>query len=639
MRELRDQTLDITRFSLLGQVTIYCFLSVLFIMLILAGVSNNRGRCSYAVWHNIAFLTLIHWIPLINVDDNSEFQSFFEQIAIIFRPFRLPNVCLDESITMPIYNSMMIYSNGFINNAKEILLIYFTVLFTCISVLIMNKYSPSPGLDRMAKAIKYSIIIRLHLVFYLDFMTFSMINVYFFTGNNTCSSTNMGLSLFFLILGGCWIMAIPVIIKLKMVNDMENHHDTVFQSISTLVNEFKPCFQTTKYQYYTIFLLYRFSLAFSLVVLPNSPAVQLFIIATFQVIISNSYAVAYIGLAKPYAKRRDAITVFVAESLCLVLVVFIGIRSLNGISDNTKYYTSAMCVLLIWLAEISIIVRFALSIINLGQSSTQPEPAETITAVVPVAEQLSDNSSLKLPGKINNVSELPPINEKDSDLSDPIETYFPMEPYKYYQDAYNSRGLGSRRLDVTEIEEGPPPTGNRSEKKAVFNPAPSERSTKRERTLKNVTFAPGTATVQERKEEKVLTLGFNTLESYKPALRSRGNTEGKKEEIANESYSTSVRSRINTEVKRDESANESYNLSIRSRVNTEIKREESESYSPSTRSRVNTEGKRENMINTTEKYGKVEQKQNLIEELRIKDFLQKVNNLDLKVGNKGLGFQ
>lgn len=285
MSDLRDSELDMSRLSLTGKITMYSFLSFLFLMFITAIILKNRGKCLYAVWHNISFLTLIHWIPLINIDNNSEFESFFSEIAVIFRPFSLPSICSDEPIEAGAYKSLNIDSNGFINNAKEMLLIYFAVLTFCIMILLISKYKSSETIEKIKKQVKYSAIIRLHLLLYLDFMTFSMINVYFYSGKNTCSTINLGFSLFFLIMGGCWILAIPVIIKVKMIRDRESHHDVLFESIGTIVNEFKPCFQTLKYQFYTIFLLYRFSLSFCLVILPNSPSVQLFIIAVFQAII------------------------------------------------------------------------------------------------------------------------------------------------------------------------------------------------------------------------------------------------------------------------------------------------------------------------------------------------------------------
>lgn len=287
MRELTSQTLGMSEFGTLGKITIYLFLSVILLMFIFALATGNRGKCLFAVWHNISFITIIHWIALINIDDNSEFESFFEQIAIIFRPFSLPTLCEESPIDIHVYTTMKIYSNGLINNAKEILLLYFSVMLFCIGVIIAGKYSDSETILNLKKKVKYSVIIRLHLIVFLDIMTFSMIDLYFYSDSTQCSGLNLAFSLFFLLMGCCWILMLPIIIKIQMNKDQENHHDIVFESIETIVQEFKPSFQTTKYQFYTIYLLYRFSLAFCLIMLPKSPSVQLFMIALFQTITRN----------------------------------------------------------------------------------------------------------------------------------------------------------------------------------------------------------------------------------------------------------------------------------------------------------------------------------------------------------------
>ena len=120
---------------------------------------------------------------------------------MLFRPFTMPNFCVDEAITVPVYQGIKIYSNSFINNAKEELLVYFLVIFLSVIIIILSKFTSSPFIANLKKHVKYSVIIRLHLVFYLDFMTFSMINVYFYSGQNSCSSSNLGFSLFFLVVG------------------------------------------------------------------------------------------------------------------------------------------------------------------------------------------------------------------------------------------------------------------------------------------------------------------------------------------------------------------------------------------------------------------------------------------------------
>ena len=84
-------------------------------------------------------------------------------------------------------------------------------------------------------------------------------------------------------------MIIPIVIKLKMKKEKESQHDAIFESIETIIQEFKPSLLTSNYQFYTIYLLYRFSLAFCLVILTDSPSVQIFMIGIFQTIICKIF--------------------------------------------------------------------------------------------------------------------------------------------------------------------------------------------------------------------------------------------------------------------------------------------------------------------------------------------------------------
>lgn len=73
---------------------------------------------------------------------------------------------------------------------------------------------------------------------------------------------------------------------------------------------------------------------------------------------------------------------FISELLSLFLVIFIGIRSLNGISETTKSNTSAFCVFLIWLNELVIISRYVLSISSNNRTGLDHTDSETPSQIV-----------------------------------------------------------------------------------------------------------------------------------------------------------------------------------------------------------------------------------------------------------------
>ena len=286
MRSLSENSADST-FELAGSITIYTFLLILLTQLVISLISSNRGQCSYAIWHNISYLTLIHWLPLIDLNKDSELEFFFRRLGIIFRPFELPSLCKGSEVTISSYKNIKINSNGFINNAKELLLVYILVLFCCFSIIIAGKFVNKPIIERLKKEIKWNVLIRLHLVLFLDFIIFAVIDIRFYNAGESCSEINLILSLFFIITGAAWIIFLPVMIKQRNDKASDIEFVSVFDGILTLVYEFKPIFEVTKYQYYPLQLVCRFSLAFCIVFLNSSQSVQLLMISGFEIIMSN----------------------------------------------------------------------------------------------------------------------------------------------------------------------------------------------------------------------------------------------------------------------------------------------------------------------------------------------------------------
>ena len=286
MRTLSDDSRN-SNFELAGSITIYTFLLILMIQLIISLIFRNRGQCSFAIWHNISYLTLIHWLPLIELNQDSELESFIKRIGIIFRPFELPSLCKGSEVTISSYNNIQIYSNGFINNSKELLLVYLVVLLYCFSIIIAGRYVNKPIIQRLKQEIKWNVLIRLHLILFLDFITFAVINIKFYSTGESCSEINLILSLFFIISGVAWIIFIPIMIKQRADRELDIEFLDAFKGITTLVYEFKPIFEVSKYQFYPLQLICRFSLAFSFVFLSSSQSVQLLLSSGFEIIISK----------------------------------------------------------------------------------------------------------------------------------------------------------------------------------------------------------------------------------------------------------------------------------------------------------------------------------------------------------------
>lgn len=386
-RLLNSQSIEKSRLDYAGKLSIYTFLSLLLLQCLLCVFSKNRGSCSFAIWFNISYLQVIHWINFINIDADSEFEAFFTEFSVIFRPFKLGSVCSDEEIQESSYKAVKISSNGFINNAKELLIVYGTVLFLCFVAFVGYYKLKIEFFERFIKLIKYSVIIRLHLLVLLDFMVFSMINIKFFSGNSECSSINLVFAIVFLIIAGGFVLIIPMIFKRMITTDLETHIDTLFQPFETLFGEFVSTSNIIKLQYYSIYIIYRLVLSFSLVYLSYSPTVQLFMITTFQVLMRNSYTVLYILKIDPYKHKSDKITAIISESLTLALFILFFVRYMS-LGDAANYYISVFSILIIWATEICIMIRFIFAF-------KRSEPLNEATQALPSSETSKNIESEK----------------------------------------------------------------------------------------------------------------------------------------------------------------------------------------------------------------------------------------------------
>lgn len=415
-----------SNFENIGRITRISFQIILLLQVIIALILKNKGNCFFSVWYNLGYLSLIHWIPMINLNPGTELKSLLNEFSSLLKPFSLPEICVDEAIDDQIYKDSRIKSNGFINNAKELLLIYLFFILLCILILITFRSTSSAFWRNIINQIKWNAFIRIHLIVFLDFITLSLINIYYFSTVTICSVTNLALSLILVLIGGIWIFMNPVILKKKINSNPEEHHSVVFKEVSTLVNEFKPVFEISKFQFYTIFLLYRFSLALNIVLLSNSPSIQILLVSSFQVLISNFRLVLYIGLSKPFKSKKDAFTVFISEFFTLLLVLLIGFRSLGNVADSLHIGTSIICVCILWLNELVIIIRFILTI---HDARSKVLPGINTSTIFPARDNLGIGSRASNKSSENVFIQ----NVNNTELIESIEAYNSNETYKYLQ--------------------------------------------------------------------------------------------------------------------------------------------------------------------------------------------------------------
>lgn len=354
---IRDESNDKSRLEFAGSFTLYSFYSLLILQIVICMLTKNRCNSSFAIWYNISYLQIIQWVNLMKIDPNSEFEAFFKPISIFFRPIKIEYGCWDESLNESGFETVQIHSSWIISNAQAMLIFYVGVLFLCLFLISMNIYNNIEILTNLMRVVKYSMIIRIHLLFFLDLMIFSMINIKFLTGDSSCSTMNFVFSIIFVTINVSFLLVLPLIIKNTVKVSENTNFELISQPFETLFSEFAPSSSQLNFQYYTIYLIHRFTLSFTLINFENVLYLQLFVIITFQLAISNSYSVYYIFKVNPYKCQIDTKTTLISESLTLILFTIFWIRALN-FGPDFNYYLTVICVLIIWITEMCNITKF-----------------------------------------------------------------------------------------------------------------------------------------------------------------------------------------------------------------------------------------------------------------------------------------
>ena len=471
------------RYNFIGKITLRSFQSILLFQVLLALLFKNRRNCSFSIWYNITFFSMIHWISSINLPPNEDLDAFFRHISQILHSGIFPQICRDQTIESNNFKRTGIESSGFLSNSKDLL---FPYLFACCIVGFLILFERIMKKDRIAMDCTWNFIIRINLLLYLEFITYGLINIYFFSEVNTCSIINLSLSVIFIILGFSWLIAHPIILNhyLCQSSSPEEFHSQ--ESISTLTHEFKPLLQNSSHHYYTIFLIYRFLFSMSLVFLQNSPFTQVSLIFIFQIITSTYYVVVYIASTSPYQFKLDYFSVLASEFLLLLLIIFTAIRSLPALQGQAQEYIIMLSISILWLNELTILGRFILTIFStppVPLSPNHPDPViQDIKNPQHTIQDLENSYS------INNFTEL---NEKIIIV---------------YEKHYCRNKEPNTKINLNEKSSSPKNSGLAPKRPAKlnlnknFNPSPSSHGLVRKielRPVKQVKLPIGAKTKQK----------------------------------------------------------------------------------------------------------------------------------------------
>lgn len=143
----------------------------------------------------------------------------------------------------------------------------------------------------------------------------------------------------------------------------------------------------------------------------------------------------YIVFSRPFQKRFEGIIVFLSELSLLILVILIGIRSMDTLSESNKYNASISCVSIIWLTELLILLRFILRIIYYQDHPALARASATAAnnSIMPITTMNAEDRNHDLKSIHSSKISVYSIERlsDNTQLADRTEIYMPNEQYTY----------------------------------------------------------------------------------------------------------------------------------------------------------------------------------------------------------------
>ena len=353
----------------------------LFIILLLVSLSNgNKNQARYIIWHYWSWIQFIKWSALINTPSADESLKFFKHLIKVFKPDPLNKFSPHSSVPER-FKDLGIGKAYFLNNAEIPLIVwsFFAVLYVVILTLKVK------SLESIRRSVCDSLIIRNTLLFFMEFLIYSMLQIKQFEITSIYGIINSVLSVIVICCLLIFFIAISSIVIIKLKDN------STLERISTVTEEFNQ--QSIKYNlYYILFLLQRVIACISYIFLQDHPKIQCFIIELILGVTCNFYIVIYILFIRPFTKSLINIFLAILETTSIIICALIGSYSLDTVSNSNKENMHYLIVSLLF----SSIPLFLFFIFKLNKSPLNPA----------IHIEKSANSNLVFNSSIETVQEV-----------------------------------------------------------------------------------------------------------------------------------------------------------------------------------------------------------------------------------------
>ena len=312
--------------EILALVLGYTILSLFIILLLVSLTNGNKNQTSYIAWHYWSWIQFIKWCALINTPSTKESLKFFKHLIKVFKPEALNK--FSPYCNVPERFRVLGIDEAFFLNNVEIALIFwsfFAVVYVCVLGIKVR------SLESIRRSVCDSLIIRITLLFFMEFLIYSLLQIKQFEITSVYGIVNSVLSVIVICCLSIFFIALSSLIILKT---KENDNSTLTR-ISTVTEEFTP--QSPKHNlYYILFLLQRVTACISYTFLQDHPKIQCFLIELILGITCNLYTVIYILFIRPFTKNLMNIFIAILETTSIIIFALSGSYSLDIVSDSNK---------------------------------------------------------------------------------------------------------------------------------------------------------------------------------------------------------------------------------------------------------------------------------------------------------------
>jgi len=314
----------------LGMASKYFVVSVLFLSLVAAVVTKDKANCSTGVWRMYSYVQYAKWVFALDLEQSAFLLTWAKEFVSVFTlDFTKP--AYGESPQQTRFKDVyQTDTHLMLGNADfSLAIVIVGVTFHCVGRC-FKAADPDSVKGLIKKLSQHSALIRTCLLVCMDLAVFSALQLYSAEFTSPVFAISFIVSVVFIISLGASTFVFPLLIhsRLSLLNDKDIAKAS---DIHSLVSEFSLDQNFYHYQFYSFYMLQRFFVGLSIVLLYEYPTLIYFFMCFEQLSI-----VLFLVIFKPMKRKLDSLTCIVAECVLFVVVVYQGVYFKKEIEYSTR---------------------------------------------------------------------------------------------------------------------------------------------------------------------------------------------------------------------------------------------------------------------------------------------------------------